>query len=54
VLSPVLVNNPKDWTDSRKQGSVLGMSQVTNVILTAHVGVRGDADCEIASVNEVL
>jgi|SRR5215475_2626147 len=30
------------------------MSQVTNVILTAHVGPHGDADREIASVNDFL
>jgi hypothetical protein len=48
------VNDPKDWTDSVKQGSVLGMSRVTNVILTAHVGARGDTDREIASVNDFL
>jgi hypothetical protein len=30
------------------------MSQVTNVILTAHVGARGDTDREIASVNDFL
>jgi hypothetical protein len=30
------------------------MSRVTNVILTAHEGPHGDADSEIASVNDFL
>jgi len=30
------------------------MSQVTNVIITAHVGAGGDTDREIASVNNFL
>jgi len=30
------------------------MGQVTNVILTAHAGPHGDADREIASVNDFL
>jgi hypothetical protein len=54
VKSPDFANKPRDWTDSAKQGSVFGMSQVTNVILTAHVGARGDTDREIASVNDFL
>ena len=53
VRSPVFANNPKGWTDSAKQGSVFGMSQGDECDPHRPLGPRGNADREIASVNNL-